>query len=201
MSSVFSGSGASTDPDIATPDTMGQFGVHPAPPGKPHRGVPEEQVLHLAALGNIERELRRIRSFTAEFGRQSVKQDGGPASAGGLIEFVFEGPKSGADWYIERVGVSAAGASAAGVVSLFATGLVAGAPDESEFLDVLGALTGNSPSRGVLDGKGTPYFVYGGRPITVQVSGVVANAQVQVRVQYREVLSGADPALRAQNDY
>lgn len=174
----------------------GLAGLQRAPRGiggeEPHEGI-----VMIATLRSIERELRRIRSFTPEYGRQFTRQDGGQA-AGGNISFVLEGPRSGSDWYVERIAVSAGGASAAGVLALFQGQAI----DESQIIDVLGALVGNNPSRGVLDGHGgAPYFIYGGGPVTVAVLGVVAATPVNVRLQGREVLSGADPALRAQNDY
>lgn len=171
----------------------------PGRPG-PARPEPEEDVrwdvVMLSHLASMERELRRMRSYMPANGRQFVASDGNEAP-GGVVALAFEGPKSGNDWYLERITVSAAGASAAGMVCVYA----GNALDESNLLDCLGALTGNTPSRGVLDGDGTPYFVYGGAGVLVRVSGVVADASVQVRLQGREVLAGADPALRDQADY
>lgn len=168
-----------------------------AMPGEPHEGV-----VAIAVLNRIERELRRIRSFTQEYGRQFTRWDGAVATAGGLAVIAFEGPKSGNDWYVERLTVSASGVSAAGVLTLYQGSLGnAAVPDEGQLIDVLGALVGNSPSRGVLDGRGTPYFLYGGAPVMAVLTGVVANSSIFARLQGREVLAGADPALRPQDDF
>lgn len=161
-------------------------------PGEPHEGV-----VIAATLGRIERELRRLRSLTAEYGRQFVRWDGAVASGAGLGLVVFEGPRSGADWYVERVTVSVAGASAAGLLLLYEGSQGNNQPDESQLIDALPALSGNSPSRGVLDGRGTPYFIYGGAPLVVALVGVVAASPVFCRLQGREVLSGTDPALHS----
>lgn len=165
-------------------------------------GASDEHVGNLAALGRIERELRRIRSLSAEVGRQFAESDGGQASGAGLFVQRFEGPKSGNDWYVERVTVSASGASAAGTVALYrssSSGQAGQAQDESQLVDFLGSLTGAAgPSRGKLDGNGTPYFVYGGVGLTVVVAGVVAGASVFINLQGREVVGGKDPALRQQ---
>lgn len=187
MSSVFGGN------EVAS--SLGELGK--APEGvageKPHEGI-----VIISVLNSIERELRRIRSFTPEYGRQFMRLDGGQATAGGIFNAVLEGPKSGMDWYLERLIVSVAGASAAGVLAVY-TGQVV---DESSLVDFLAALTGNNPSRGRLDGSGgSPYFIYGGGPVLVSLSGIVAATAVQIRLQGREVLSGADPALRPQSDY
>lgn len=167
-------------------------------------GAPDEHVANLAALNRIERELRRIRSFTNDYGRQYADADGGQCGANTFFVQRFEGPKSGNDWYVERVAVSVSGASAAGTVVLYRSSSLGAAgvlQDESQFVDYLGALAGSSPSRGVLDGRGTPYFVYGGNGLTVVVANVVAGASVFITLQGREVLAGADPALRQQADY
>jgi hypothetical protein len=185
MSSVFGGNEVASFEQPLRPAPRGVAGE------EPHEGI-----VIASTLQRIERELRRIRSFTPQYGRQFTKQDGGQAT-GGVFSCVFEGPKSGADWYVERVAVSVGGASAAGLLLLYASQAI----DESNFLDGLGALTGNTPSRGVLAGSGTPYFLYGGAPLLVVLQAVVAGAACQVRLQGREVLSGADPALRGQDDY
>jgi hypothetical protein len=197
VSSVFGGNEVSLGAAAGLDDGQSVGGLRRAPRGvggeEPHEGI-----VMIATLQSIERELRRIRSFTPEYGRQFVRQDGGQA-VGGIISFVIEGPRSGSDWYIERVSISAAGASAAGVVNLYQGQGI----DESQFLDGLSALAGAGPgpARGVLDGRGVPYFIYGGGPVLVAVSGVVAATPVLVRLQGREVLSGADPALRGQDNY
>jgi hypothetical protein len=62
--------------------------------------------------------------------------------------------------------------------------------------------TASAPARATLDGHGgSAYFVYGGQPVTVAVVGLANGNPVNVRLQGREVLSHADPALRAQYDY
>lgn len=196
MSSVFGGNEVSLGAAAGLDDDLSVGGLRRAPQGvggeEPHEGIVMISVLH-----SIERELRRIRSFTPQYGRQFVRLDGGQA-AGGAISFALEGPKSGSDWYIERLSVSVGGASAAGIVALYEGPIV----DESRFIDLLPALSGNNPSRGVLDGRGVPYFIYGGLgSIAVAVTGVVAGSAVNVRLMGREVLSGADPAMRNQSDY
>ena len=167
-------------------------------------GQPDEHVQNLSALFRIERELRRIRSLGQEVGRQFIDADGGQATGAGLFVQRFEGPRSGNDWYVERVTVSVSGASAAATVALYRSssqGAPGQAQDESQLADFLGALTGASPSRGKLDGNGTPYFIYGGVGLTVVVAAAVAGASVFISMQGREVLAGADPALRQQIDH
>lgn len=148
---------------------------------------------HLAA---IERELRRIRSFTPEYGRQFARQDGGQPG-GTTMVFTLEGPKSGNDWYVERLVVSVNAVVAAGAVVALYTGSIV---DESQLMDSAPiAVPAAAPSRATLDGHGgAAYFVYGGQPVTVQVQGIVAGSPTTVRLQGREVISGADPALRQQ---
>lgn len=185
MSSIFGGNEVAERLGIKGQGAAGQEAEIPEP---------SHAIVIASTLNRIERELRRIRSFTPQYGRQFVRYDGGGAP-GGAQAIVFEGPKSGADWYVERVSVSVAGASAAGTVQLYEGDKI----DESRWIDGLGALTGNTPSRGALDGRGTPYFIYGGFPMLVQVAGVVAGSQVLVRMMGREVLSGVDPAMREQD--
>lgn len=199
MSSVFGGNEVSlgVGRGQAGDAEHGLSGLQRAPQGvggeEPHEGI-----VMISTLQSMERELRRIRSFTPQYGRQFVRQDGGQASGAGAISFASEGPRSGMDWYIERVAVSVGGASAAGIVSLYQGQTI----DESQLLDFLPALSGNNPSRGVLDGHGgAAYFIYGGGPVLIAITGVVNGSAVQVRLQGREVLSGADPALMPQHDY
>lgn len=162
-------------------------------------GRPDGEVLALVALGRMERELRRIRLLSGEVGRQFCQEDGGTANASNIFVQRFEGPKSGNDWYVERVTVSVAGAAAAATVGLYRGPVVSGGlPLEADLVDFLPNLFGNTPSRGVLDGKGTPYFVYGGNGVTVVVNAAVASVPVVVNLQGREVAAGSDPALRGQ---
>jgi hypothetical protein len=155
-------------------------------------------VVMIGHLACIEKELRRIRSFTPEYGRQFLRSDGGQAPASGIILFVAEGPKSGNDWYVERLAISVnANVAAAGAAALFAGQLA----DESQIMDSQVVPIGN-PSRLTFDGHGgAPYFVYGGGPVAVQVAGLASGNPVTMRLQGREVLGGADPALRNQYDY
>jgi hypothetical protein len=150
---------------------------------------------HLAC---IEKELRRIRSFTPEYGRQFLRSDGGQAPASGNILFVAEGPKSGNDWYVERVAISVnANVAAVGAAALYAGQLA----DESQIIDNQPVPIGN-PSRLTFDGHGgAAYFVYGGGPVAILVAGLAAGNPVTMRLQAREVLSHADPALRNQQSY
>ncbi len=168
--------------------------------GPEHRAIaePHEAVVMISHLGTIERELRRIRSFTAEYGRQFLRSDGGQAPASGTMGFLLEGPKSGNDWYVERLAVSVNAVVAAGIAALYE----GQAADESRLIDMVGLTpTAAAPARGVLDGHGgSPYFIYGGGPVFVAVFGLVAGNPANVRLQGREVLSSFDPAMREQTN-
>ena len=187
MSSVWAGNEAALI-EQGQGDSQPEHGVKIA---EPHEAV--VMVSHLAA---IERELRRIRSLTPEYGRQFGRQDGGQP-AGTVMTFTLEGPKSGNDWYVERLAVSVNAVVAAGAVVALFTGSIV---DESQLLDSLVIPVPTvAPSRATLDGHGgAAYFVYGGQPVTVQVQGIVAGNPTTVRLQGREVLSSMDPALYGQ---
>lgn len=166
--------------------------------GRPTKHDHPVGTVMIGHLAGIERELRRIRSSTPEYGRQFIRTDGGQAAGAGTILFVVEGPKSGNDWYVERVAVSVnANVAAAGQAALYSGPLA----DESQIIDSQVVPVGN-PSRLTFDGHGgAAYFIYGGGPVAVLVAGLAAGNPTTMRLQGREVISGADPALRGQYDY
>lgn len=188
MSSVYGGNEAE----------LIEAGAKPLKPGQ-KIAEPHEAVVMVSHLAAIERELRRIRSFTAEYGRQFLRSDGGQAPASGTMVFLAEGPKSGNDWYVERVAISVNAVVATGIAVLYEGNLL----DESRMLDQVSLVpTAAAPARGVLDGHGgAPYFIYGGAPVTLVVFGLATGNPANYRLQGREVLSSSDPALRAQQNY
>lgn len=187
--------GGADIPDNPIPALIGPPPTEPPPP--PDYDLPHEEVMS-ATLMRIEHELRRLRFATPQLGRQQTREDAGQTSAAGAITFTFEGPRSGADWYVERIAVSVAGASAAAIVAAYqGSGATASGFDETMLIDFLGSLTAGPPARGVM-ARNFPYFVYGGQPLVVAITGAVALQATAVRFQMREVLGNLDTMLQNQ---
>jgi hypothetical protein len=193
--------GGADIPDNFIPELIGARGsaadvFTPPPPGAAQL---DHATVISSTLMRIEHEIRKLRRVTPQLGRQMSRPDTVNLQGGAVAGTIpFEGPRSGADWYVERVTVSVSGASAAGQVGVYQGSQGNIGIDETQLLGFLGALAGNSPSRGQLEPQ-TPYFLYGGQPFIVAFFGVVANSSCTARIQYREVLGQIDPLLQDQN--
>lgn len=196
--------GGADVPDNAIPVLIGARGEAneftqggPDVPG----ALPHPQVMS-ATLMRIEHELRRLRFASPQLGRQEVRVDQGQTDSGnGSFLSVVEGPRSGADWYVERVAVTVMGAAFAGNVAIYqGTGANASAvPDDGMFLDGLQGLAGLGSSVHSVLSPNTPYFLQGGAPLVISCKGGGVNSvQWFVRIQMREVLGQIDPLLQNQ---
>lgn len=163
------------------------------PPGAPVEQLPTDVVI-AATLGRIEHELRMQRAMSSQAGRRQVISDGLNLSGGAVAGvIIIEGPKSGADWLVERIAITASGASAAAILAIYQGARI----DELRLIDQLPSLAGNAPSRGTF-APNFPYLLEGGQPLLISFAAVVANGACTARVQMKEVEGQLDPEMQNQ---
>lgn len=133
-------------------------------------------------LADIRDELRMARQANSD-GRPFTDIATAIADGTGAALVQLGGPGVGQLWHLERAGLVVSGASAAAVAGLYMDSPVA----DVDLLDLLPALSGNNPSRGVFAAPGGPYLIPNATPVLISITGAAVGAQVSVRFQGRVI--------------
>lgn len=203
--------GSADIPDNIVPVLIGQrgeadqFSFSPPAPEDAIASLPHEVVMS-ATLMRIEHELRRLRFSTPMLGRQEIRLDQGNTDPGdGSFITSIEGPRSGADWYVERISCQIGGNSLTAFLRCHqGSGAAPATVEGSMFIDGIQGFQGAAAPSAVFQtlSPNTPYYIQGGQPLVVSSRGGGAlGVPWYVRIQMREVLGQSDPLLQNQGRY